>query len=103
MRVWILLGLFGLAAWAQLGEAESRPTVLYHSTRQVLVLIGEEASPGDRVEVVDLIGRRVAVVPVTASPPAEVALPALPEGLYYARWIAENGRVRAVRRFSVQR
>ncbi len=103
MRSWIVLGLLGLAVWAQTGETEPRSAVYYHSMRQVLVLTGEEPAPGDRVEVVDLIGRRVAVLPVGATSPAEVSLPDLPEGLYYARWIAENGRIRAVRRFSVQR
>lgn len=103
MRSWIVLGLFGLAVWAQTGEAEPRSAVYYSNVRQVLVLTGEEPAPGDRVEVVDLIGRRVAVLPVSAALPAEVSLPALPEGLYYARWISEGGRLRAVRRFSVQR
>lgn len=103
MRMWLLFGLFGLAVWAQSGELEARPALIYHSARQVLVLVGEEASLGDRVEVVDVIGRRVAVLTLAAAPPAEVTLPALPEGLYYARWISENGRIRAVRRFSVQR
>lgn len=103
MRLAILLLGLGLAVWAQSAGPETRSALHYDATRHALILTSsEQITLTERIEVVDLIGRRV----LTLSPPSgengTLTLPVLPEGLYYARWISENGRIRAVRRFAVQ-
>lgn len=106
MRKWLIFLGLGLAVWAQLPLAERPVTMHYDAARNALVLvIGEGRIEGDRIEVVDLIGRRVFSQEVTVSggEAMSVPLPALPEGLYYTRWVGEGGRVRAVRRFAVPR
>lgn len=106
MRMWILLWSFGLAVWAQSLEGEPRMMLHYDGVRQALILSAESNIAGERLEILDLIGRRVRVVslpPAAASEGLTVSVADLPEGLYYVRWITEGGRVRAVRRFSVSR
>ncbi|GIV24001.1 MAG: hypothetical protein N3A68_06000 [Bacteroidia bacterium] len=106
MRKWLIFLGLGLAVWAQLPLPERSSAMHYDASRNVLILVvGEERIEGDRIEVVDLIGRRVFSqgVSVSGGEAVSVPLPSLPEGLYYARWVSENGRVRAVRRFAVPR
>lgn len=106
MRMWILLWSFGLAVWAQSPEGEPRTNLHYDGARRVLVLSVDTEIAGERLEIMDLIGRRVRIISLPALPGSEVvSVPVadLPEGLYYVRWITENGRVRAVRRFAISR
>ncbi|MCS7152716.1 MAG: hypothetical protein N2253_05400 [Bacteroidia bacterium] len=105
MRMWFVLLWLGLVVWAQTPEVEPRLSLHYDGSRQVLVLSADAIAPSDRLEILDLIGRRVRLF-VLSSPVSEgltVSVADLPEGLYYARWITEQGRVRAIRRFSVSR
>lgn len=106
MRVWLLILGLGLAVWAQSPEGESRTLIHYDGARRALVLAGEAINQGDRLEILDLIGRRVRIVilSITSTPEAlSISVADLPEGLYYVRYISENGRLKAVRRFAVSR
>lgn len=106
MRVWLLALGLGLAMWAQPQDGESRTLMHYDGVRRTLSLSGEGINHGDRVEILDLIGRRVRTITLSPAGVGEtlsIPLADLPEGLYYGRYITENGRVRAVRRFAVTR
>ncbi|MCX7606306.1 MAG: hypothetical protein N2170_03435 [Bacteroidia bacterium] len=101
---YILLGaVFFLSA--QPTGPETKTILHYDATRHTLVLSTPEGGiPGDKIEIVDLIGRRVLQLSISNFSPGEtlpLPLPTLPEGLYYARWITESGKVRMVRRFAV--
>ncbi len=113
MRIWII---FGLVSWAGAlyspptgGKSpkvlgDTSPTIYYDAARHSLV-VGPVERGGDLLEVLNVIGQRVAVFTLQ-EPPQEggrlvtLALPNLPPGLYYARWV-QNGQIYQVRRFSV--
>jgi len=113
MRIWIVLGLANwVVSWAggvsiyevQGRYGDSSPVIYYDAARHSLVL-GPVERGGDVVEVLNVIGQRVAVFTVS-EPVSEhqrmvtLALPTLPSGLYYARWL-QNGQIYQVRRFSL--
>ncbi|MCX8112663.1 MAG: hypothetical protein N3E49_05635 [Bacteroidia bacterium] len=107
MRVWIFMFNLGLALWAQSSEGESRASLHYDAMRQVLILSADGVAPSERVEIVDLVGRRVRSVllpaDLTSSESWSISVADLPEGLYYVRWLTEQGRLRAIRRLSITR
>jgi len=106
MRMWLLILGFGLAVWAQSQDGETRTLMHYDGSRRALIISGEAINPGDRIEILDLIGRRVRSLTVSSAGSVEalsIPLTDLPEGLYYVRYISEHGRVKAVRRFAVSR
>ncbi len=101
-KVAVLGFLLGLQA--QTMGPEARTSLHYNAVHHALVWNSPEApTAGDKIEIVDLIGRRVAVLQPLPAEEGMLSLPALPEGLYYARWTTESGRIRAVRRFTVTR
>ncbi len=115
MRLWIL---FGLAAWvlAMHGKGvepkrpgstlggDNSPTIYYDAARHSLI-VGPVGRGGDIVEVLNVIGQRVATftLPESSDEPGRLIslpLPNLSPGLYYARWL-QNGQIYQVKRFSV--
>jgi len=99
----VVLG-FLLGLQAQTLGPEVRTVLHYDPLRHTLVwTTPEPPTAGDKIEIGDLIGRRVAVFQPLPAEEGSLPLPALAEGLYYARWTTESGRIRAVRRFSVTR
>lgn len=83
---------------------ETRTSLHYDGMRHALVWnTPEPPTAGDKIEIVDLIGRRVAVFQPLPAEEGALSLPALAEGLYYARWTTESGRIRALRRFTITR
>ncbi|MCS6895535.1 MAG: hypothetical protein NZZ60_05230 [Bacteroidia bacterium] len=106
MRGYILLFLLGLAGWAQSMDSEVRASIHYDESRQALIVASDQPIGPEKLEIIDLIGRRIRILalpPILSAEVVAVPVADLPEGLYYARWLTENGRVRMVRRFSVER
>ncbi|MEN3041285.1 MAG: hypothetical protein ABDH66_07090 [Bacteroidia bacterium] len=106
MRIGLLFFLFGLAGWAQSGESDPRTAIYYDEARQSLIIVADQPYSGEKLEILDLIGRRIRTMPIPQSWSSEavaISVADLPEGLYYVRWLTENGRIRAVRRFSIDR
>ncbi len=113
MRNSILLGFIGCAFMAYAGWVEEKrlglsgdttPILYYDAARHSLV-VGPVTRGGDIVEVLNVIGQRVATF--TLQEPSDesgrllvLSLPTLPAGLYYARWL-QNGQIYQVKRFSV--
>lgn len=104
MRWGAFIFFLGLAVRAQSVETDPPYTIVHDGGRHVITLYAEASVEGDRLEIVDLIGRRVRTIhltPVQEGDVITIPIPDLPEGLYYVRWIADNGRIRAVRRISI--
>jgi hypothetical protein len=111
MRFWILLWLVcGLSHATSVGGRSPRvagdtsPTLYYDAARHSLV-VGPVERGGDLIEVLNVIGQRVATFTLHESGQeggrlVSLSLPSLSPGLYYARWL-QNGQVYQVRRFSV--
>ncbi len=113
MRVWILLGLMGwaLTSHGQVGESkrpglwgDTSPIMYYDAARHSLI-VGPVGRAGEIVEVLNVIGQRVAVFTLPESSDESgrlltLSLPNLSPGLYYARWL-QNGQIYQVKRFSV--
>lgn len=111
MRFWILFGLVGWALTNYLGESkrlglsgDTSPTIYYDAARHSLV-VGPVVRAGDVVEVLNVIGQRVATftLPESSEEPGRLLtlpLPNLSPGLYYARWL-QNDQIYQVKRFSV--
>ncbi len=113
MRYWIIFGLLGWAVATYGGSGtlqksgvwgDVSPTIYYDVARHSLV-VGPVARSGDIIEVLNVIGQRVAIF--TLQEPLEesnrlvsLSLPTLSPGLYYARWL-QNGQIYQVKRFSV--
>lgn len=101
----LLFGL-GLFAWAQSIEGEGKSLLYYDPTLQALIVMSDSPQSGDRIEVLNLIGQRVKVVALPSLSNREtflISVGDLPEALYYARWVNESGRTRAIRRFALTR
>lgn len=96
-RLILFLGL--AVGQAQLARREAE--LHYDPSRHALIRRGEQIGEGERVVVLDLIGRRVCVLEVNTEESQLLALPELSEGLYYAHWLDGQGRLRAVRRFAI--
>jgi len=113
MRLWILFGLMGwtLTNHGYRGEhkrpklwGDTPPTIYYDAARHSLV-VGPVSREGDIVEVLNVIGQRVATFMLPepsddAGRMLTLPLPNLSPGLYYARWL-QNGQIYQVKRFSV--
>jgi len=111
MRLWILLWLVCGLSYAKpiSGKTprvagDTSPTLYYDAARHSLV-IGPVERGGDLIEVLNVIGQRVATFTLhdlgqESGRLVSLALPSLPPGLYYARWL-QNGQIYQVRRFSV--
>ncbi len=111
MRFWILLWLACGLSYTTLiggksprGAGDTSPTLYYDAARHSLV-VGPVERGGDLIEVLNVIGQRVATFTLHESGQeggrlVSLALPSLPPGLYYARWL-QNGQIYQVRRFSV--
>jgi len=115
MRLWIL---FGLAGWVLAmhgkGGARQRPgpklwgdtsPMIYYDAARHSLIVGPVGRGGDIVEVLNVIGQRVATftLPESSDEPGRLIslpLPNLSPGLYYARWL-QNGQIYQVKRFSV--
>jgi len=108
--------IFGLIGWV-LGNygptgdskrpglgGDTSPIIYYDAARHSLV-VGPVARAGDIIEVLNIIGQRVATftLPESSDEPTRLLtlpLPNLSPGLYYARWL-QNGQIYQVKRFSI--
>lgn len=79
--------------------------VLYYEPGRKALVAGPLQKPGDVVEVLNIIGQRIAIFPLSEGQLIEgrlyvLSVGHLPEGLYYARWLS-GGEVVQVRRFVI--
>ncbi len=86
------------------GAGDTTPVLCYEPGRKVLV-VGPVQKPGDVIEVLNVIGQRIAIFSLSEGQSTEGRLYTfgvghLPEGLYYARWLS-GGEVMQVRRFVI--